>query len=165
MPIAAESGADLSRYSPTFVLTALVMTAVTAGIAEEAGFRGYMQGPIERRHGFPLAVTLTGTAFALAHLGPGTSPDRLVWSVFVAIIFGFVASCTESILPSVVLHSSWDIAVPLLLYSRGPGFHTLLPAGFAARGGLDIVGAASTGLAAWWALQRLRKTVRQPKAS
>ena len=35
----------------------LIMSALVAGVTEESSFRGYMQGPIERRHG-PLAAIL-----------------------------------------------------------------------------------------------------------
>jgi membrane protease YdiL (CAAX protease family) len=44
------------------------MGALIAGVAEESAFRGYMQRPIERRHGLMVAVLITGTTFAVAHL-------------------------------------------------------------------------------------------------
>ena len=37
----------------------LVMAAVVAGVTEEAGFRGYMLGPIERRYGLLPAILTT----------------------------------------------------------------------------------------------------------
>lgn len=46
-------------------------------ISEEASFRGYMQGPIERRHGPVVAILVTGTLFGLAHF---THPGVLVWA-------------------------------------------------------------------------------------
>jgi membrane protease YdiL (CAAX protease family) len=42
--------------------------ALLAGIIEESAFRGYMQGPIERRYGLVVAILITGTMFAIAHL-------------------------------------------------------------------------------------------------
>jgi membrane protease YdiL (CAAX protease family) len=42
----------------------LLMSAVVAGIVEESSFRGYMQGPIERRHGPLVAILVTGSLFA-----------------------------------------------------------------------------------------------------
>lgn len=54
---------------PTFtVLSLLLMAGPVAGVIEQASFRGYMQGPIERRHGVAVAMFVTGTMFGLAHL-------------------------------------------------------------------------------------------------
>ena len=43
------------------------MGSLVAGIAEESGFRGYMQGPIEPRHGPVIAFLVTGGLFGFAH--------------------------------------------------------------------------------------------------
>src|SRR5262249_9733858 len=50
--------------------TMLVMVAAVAGMVEEAAFRGYMQGPIERRHGPVAALVLVSVIFSLLHLAP-----------------------------------------------------------------------------------------------
>ena len=52
-PIAAfRQGYDLS-FIPSLPMKwiAVVVSATSAGICEETGFRGYMQRPIEQRHG------------------------------------------------------------------------------------------------------------------
>lgn len=49
------------------VFLLLVMASIVAGVVEEAAFRGYMQGPIERRHGPVVAILLMGALFGLAH--------------------------------------------------------------------------------------------------
>ena len=59
---------DLAHVPRFTVLSLLVMAAPVAGIVEEAAFRGYMQGPIERRYGLAPAILVTGTMFAVAHL-------------------------------------------------------------------------------------------------
>jgi len=65
---------------PPSIVTLLLIAAPAAGIIEEAAFRGYMQGPIERRFGLLPAILITGTMFAVAHLDftpilwPYTSP-------------------------------------------------------------------------------------------
>ena len=59
---------DLSQVPSLTVVSLLLMGAPVAGIVEEAAFRGYMQGPIERRYGLPVAILITGTMFAVAHL-------------------------------------------------------------------------------------------------
>jgi membrane protease YdiL (CAAX protease family) len=60
-PIAAfRHGYNLS-FIPSLPLKwlAVVVSATSAGICEEAGFRGYMQRPIEQRHGVPIAILIS----------------------------------------------------------------------------------------------------------
>ena len=59
---------DLSGVGRYTAITLLLAGAPIAGLIEEAAFRGYMQGPIERRCGLSLAILITGTVFALVHL-------------------------------------------------------------------------------------------------
>ena len=59
---------DLGNVPESTVMALLLMAAPVAGIVEEAAFRGYMQGPIEREHGLVMAILITGTMFAIAHL-------------------------------------------------------------------------------------------------
>jgi membrane protease YdiL (CAAX protease family) len=47
---------DLAQVPEVTVLSLLLMAAPVAGIVEEAAFRGYMQGPIERRYGLTFAI-------------------------------------------------------------------------------------------------------------
>ena len=59
---------DLSHVPKLTVIALLLMAAPVAGIVEEAAFRGYMQGPLERRYGLIVAILITGTMFAVVHL-------------------------------------------------------------------------------------------------
>jgi membrane protease YdiL (CAAX protease family) len=45
----------------------LVMASIVAGVVEETAFRGYMQKPIEKRHGVTIAIIIAGLLFGLAH--------------------------------------------------------------------------------------------------
>jgi membrane protease YdiL (CAAX protease family) len=55
----------------------LVMAAVVAGVTEEAGFRGYMLEPIERRYGLLPAILVTGCGPGSdLRLPPRRSPGR-----------------------------------------------------------------------------------------
>lgn len=58
---------DLSQIPVLTLLCFLLMGSAVAGIVEEASFRRYMQGPIERRHGPVVAILVTGTLFGFAH--------------------------------------------------------------------------------------------------
>jgi len=93
----------------TFLLIA--MSSVVAGVIEEAGFRGYMQGAIERRHGFPVALLASGTVFGLAHFThhPAQTLQILPFYLAVSAIYGGLAYATNSILPGMALHAGGDL--------------------------------------------------------
>jgi membrane protease YdiL (CAAX protease family) len=108
---------DLSAVPQFTVLSLLLMAAPVAGIVEEAAFRGYMQGPIERRHGLVIAILITGTMFAIAHL----DFTLVLWPYYVAVaaIYGSVTYLTHSILPAVVLHTAGNLYSNLDLWLHG----------------------------------------------
>src|SRR5688572_971828 len=84
----------------------LVMASVVAGVTEEAAFRGYMQGPIERRYGLAIAVMVNGTAFGLLHFPnhPDAVVQMLPYYIAVAAVYGGLTWATNSILPAIALH-------------------------------------------------------------
>jgi membrane protease YdiL (CAAX protease family) len=98
---------DLSNVPAFTVWSLLLMAAPVAGVIEEAAFRGYMQGPLERRYGLVTAILVTGTMFAVAHL----DFTLILWPYYLAVaaIYGTVTSLTDSIWPAVVLHTSGNI--------------------------------------------------------
>jgi len=93
------------------VMLLLTMASVVAGVVEEAAFRGYMQGPIERRHGPAVAILGTGAIFGLAHFThhPTGVIAMLPYYMFVAAVFGGLAWLTNSIWPGVVVHAIGDV--------------------------------------------------------
>jgi len=105
-------------YVPKFtLLSLLLMAAPVAGIIEEAAFRGYMQGPIERRSGLILAILITGTMFAVAHL----DFTLILWPYYIAVaaIYSTVTYLTNSILPAVVLHTVGNLYSNIDLWLHG----------------------------------------------
>jgi len=113
----AQSLPDLSHVPPGTVLGLLVAAAPVAGVIEEAAFRGYMQGPIERRCGLPVAILVTGTMFALAHLD--FTPVLWPYYVAVAALYGTITHLAGSILPAVVLHTGGNLYSNLDLWFHG----------------------------------------------
>jgi membrane protease YdiL (CAAX protease family) len=113
----AQQLPDLGNVPTLTVLSLLLMAAPVAGIIEEAAFRGYMQGPIERRHGMIVAILITGTMFAVAHL----DFTLILWPYYVAVaaIYGIVTHLTKSILPAVVLHTCGNLYSNLDLWLHG----------------------------------------------
>jgi membrane protease YdiL (CAAX protease family) len=91
----------------------IAMGSIVAGVTEEAAFRGYMQGPIERRYGLALAVLVNGLLFGLLHFP--THPSDVLWMlpyyVAVAAVYGGLTWAANSILPALVLHAAGDVVV------------------------------------------------------
>jgi membrane protease YdiL (CAAX protease family) len=108
---------DLTNVPKATILALLIFAAPVAGVIEEAAFRGYMQRPIERRSGLAVAILVTGTMFALAHL----DFTLVLWPYYVAVaaIYGTVTSLTDSILPAIVLHTGGNIYSNLDLWLHG----------------------------------------------
>ena len=93
----------------TFLL--VVMSSIVAGVVEESGFRGYMQGAIERRYGVAVALLVSGTAFGLAHFThhAALTLQMLPFYLAVSAIYGGLAYATNSILPAIALHAGGDV--------------------------------------------------------
>ena len=111
---------DPSKYPLITVALWVVMGAVVAGVVEESAFRGYLQRPIERRHGFVIAVLINGVAFGFAHfVHPEVGIALLPFYVGVAAVYGALAYHTDSILPGMVLHAGGNMFAALNLFAGG----------------------------------------------
>jgi membrane protease YdiL (CAAX protease family) len=121
---------DLAHIPKFTVLSLLIMAAPVAGIVEESAFRGYMQGPIERRYGLFVAILITGTMFAVAHL----DFTLVLWPYYLAVtaIYGTVTRLANSILPAIVLHTAGNIYSNMDLWLHGYA-EWQAPAGSSAR--------------------------------
>jgi membrane protease YdiL (CAAX protease family) len=99
----------------------LVMQSLVAGVSEEAGFRGYMQGPIERRYGLATAIVVNGTIFGLLHFSshPRDVVMMLPYYIAVAAVYGGLTWAADSILPALVLHSAGDVVVLTRWWATG----------------------------------------------
>jgi CAAX protease family protein len=91
---------------------AVVVSATSAGICEETGFRGFMQGPIERRHGPLIAILVSSLLFALVHLTKGWALIGMVPIVFGAgVLLGLLAWAAGSLIPAMIGHIVMDIGL------------------------------------------------------
>lgn len=91
---------------------AVVMSATSAGICEETGFRGYMQRPIEQRHGAPIAIVVSSLLFTLLHLNKTWATLGMVPIVFLAgILLGLLAWSAGSLVPGMIGHVTMDIGL------------------------------------------------------
>jgi membrane protease YdiL (CAAX protease family) len=116
----AQQMGDLSHVSSLTILGWLLMSALVAGIAEESAFRGYMQGPIERRYSLVIAILVTGSLFGFAHFShPEVGLVLMPYYLAVATIYGALAYLTNSIWPGAVLHAAGNVLGSLDLLTRG----------------------------------------------
>jgi membrane protease YdiL (CAAX protease family) len=111
LPADAQQTAIPAAMPPVTTFLLLTMSSIVAGVIEESGFRGYMQGPIERRYGFAVALLVSGTVFGLAHFThhPAQTLQILPFYLAVSAIYGGLAYATNSILPGMVLHAGGDL--------------------------------------------------------
>jgi membrane protease YdiL (CAAX protease family) len=145
--------AALAQVPRWTVLSLLLAAAPIAAIIEEAAFRGYMQSPIERRYGLFIAILITGTMFAIAHL----DFTWVLWPYYVAVaaIYGTITYLAKSILPAIVLHTAGNIYSNLDLWLHGRAeWQAGAESGIAWPAGVFIV----VAMAMVWAYARLART-------
>ena len=87
----------------------LIMGSIVAGICEEAGFRGYMQVPMEKRYGPVAAIVITSIVFTCTHLGHSWARPILPHIFFASVLLGMIAYRTRSLIPGIIGHSILDI--------------------------------------------------------
>lgn len=113
-PTAAfRQGYDIS-FIPTLPLrwVAVLVSATSAGICEETGFRGYMQRPIEQSHGPLVAILISSLFFMLLHLSKGWATAGMVPIVFGAgLLLGRLAWASGSLIPGMIGHAVMDIGL------------------------------------------------------
>jgi len=113
-PAAAfRRGYDFSLI-PTLPLRwrVVVVSAMSAGICEETGFRGYMQRPIELRHGANVAILISSLFFMALHLTKGWATLGMVPIVFGAgVLLGMLAWSSGALIPGMIGHTIMDIGL------------------------------------------------------
>jgi membrane protease YdiL (CAAX protease family) len=95
----------VAAVSLVLIFPIMVMNAIVAGVAEEAGYRGYMQGMLERRFSATVAVALVTIIFTGLHLLGSMQLLPLAVPVgATGIVLGALTAITRSIVPAVVVH-------------------------------------------------------------
>jgi membrane protease YdiL (CAAX protease family) len=110
---AFRHGYDLA-FIPSLPLKwlAVIVSAASAGICEETGFRGYMQRPIEQRQGAPIAILVSSLFFTLLHLNKTWATLGMVPVVFCAgVLLGLLAWSSGSLIPCMIGHVIMDIGL------------------------------------------------------
>jgi membrane protease YdiL (CAAX protease family) len=118
--IPQQQDIDPSKFPIMTVFLWVVMSAAVAGVVEETAFRGYLQGPIERRHGPVIAISVTGILFGFLHFThPEVTLVLMPFYLAVAAVYGTLAYLTNSIWPSMVLHGGGNVFAAFDLFARG----------------------------------------------
>lgn len=113
-PTAAfRQGYDLSFISsPQLRWLAVVISAASAAICEETGFRGFVQQPIESRYSVPAAVLTSSVLFTALHLTKAWALPGMVPIVFGAgVLLGMIAWAGQSLIPVILGHFVMDVGL------------------------------------------------------
>ncbi|MDP4261829.1 MAG: type II CAAX endopeptidase family protein [Bacteroidota bacterium] len=162
--------ADLVSIPRITLFFLLLMGSAVAGIVEEASFRGYMQGPIERRYGPVMAILITGLLFGSAHfVHPETTVALMPFYLGVAAVYGMLAYITNSILPGMILHAVGNVfgGIDLLTSGQSEWQASTKPMPLIWEKGTDSSFRVSCiifivfGIAAIWAYKALAAVVRK----
>lgn len=115
-----QRSVDPSRYPLATVLLWVAMSAIVAGVVEETSFRGYLQRPIERRHGAVIAILVTGTLFGFIHFTHKEVGVVLMpFYLSVAAVYGTLAHLTDSTFPGMALHAGGNMFSAFGLFAQG----------------------------------------------
>ena len=104
--VPGNSAPDFSHYPPLTVIATLAMAAVSGAVSEEAGFRGYFQGTLEKYLPGPIAILVCALVMAPEHaLTQGFVWPVLLFYLLVDAMLGVSAWLTKSILPGIAIHA------------------------------------------------------------
>jgi membrane protease YdiL (CAAX protease family) len=97
---------DFSKYGALTIICAIACISATAGVVEEAGFRGFLISPIQRQQGWTIAILISGIMFFLDHHLSHAYATFVFLPFFLAIsaVHGLLVKYSGSIRPSILLH-------------------------------------------------------------
>jgi membrane protease YdiL (CAAX protease family) len=123
---------SLAGVPASTVAVLLVVGCLAAPLSEEAAFRGYAQGLIQRVMPPWTAVVVVSLMFAAVHLTQGLFPGKLMVYFLAGLTFGAVARLAGSIVPSIAVHVMADAAFFTLVWPHD-GLRRLV-----SQGGADL---------------------------
>lgn len=115
----ADTGAQVQFLLPrTSVEVAVwILVAITAGICEEALFRGYLQRQfIAFTHSVPLGLILSAVVFGAGHAYQGLRSATLIG--IYGLMFGLLAERRKSVRPGMMAHAWQDTLSGIALRFR-----------------------------------------------
>ncbi|MBM3753617.1 MAG: CPBP family intramembrane metalloprotease [Acidobacteria bacterium] len=146
VPIQGQGFPDTGGV-PWYVIASYIgMLSIVAGVAEEAGYRGYMQSQLEAAFGPFVAILLCSLLFAATHLSLALAP----FYILVSMVFGVVALVTRSVLPCMTGHFGYDLIMTTLEWQYGRPSLRFLSTGWALLIAITLI------LATLWGIFKLR---------
>ena len=89
--------------------SAIIGISMVAGICEEVGYRGYLQKPLEQKYGPIVAISISSIIFIVIHLHQAWLVSILVPAFFISFMIGYLAYATNSLIPGIIAHVTFDI--------------------------------------------------------
>jgi membrane protease YdiL (CAAX protease family) len=158
-------GYDFS-FIPTLHLRwlAVIISAISAGICEETGFRGYMQQPIELRYGAPVAIAISSILFLAVHLTKSWALIGMIPIVFGAgILLGLLARSSKSLIPGMIGHTMMDVGLFAYWWTGVAGTFSARPISESGVDGPFVVACAALTISfsiVLLAISKLRRSTR-----
>ena len=87
----------------------IIGISMVAGICEEIGYRGYLQKPLEQKYGPVVAISISSLVFVVVHLHQAWLSSILVPAFGISFMIGYLAYATNSLIPGIIAHFSFDI--------------------------------------------------------
>ncbi len=87
----------------------IIGISMTAGICEEIGYRGYLQKPLEQKYGPIVAISISSIIFIVIHLHQAWLASIMVPIIPISFMIGYLAYATNSLIPGIIAHVSFDI--------------------------------------------------------
>jgi len=100
---------DFSKYPRLTAALVVAMASLVSPVTEEAAFRGYAQGILEREFTGTSAILISSIFFTAAHVVHGLVWPKLLVYFLVGVVFGVTAYVTKSILPALPVHIIGDL--------------------------------------------------------
>ncbi len=94
--------APLEFTTPLHIVLGVIATGILAPVCEEMVYRGALLGGLTKKMGALPALIISSLCFALMHM----NPEQTVYQFFLGFTAGYLAICTRSIIPSILLHSA-----------------------------------------------------------
>ncbi|HEV2364947.1 MAG TPA: type II CAAX endopeptidase family protein [Caulobacteraceae bacterium] len=102
----------------------LLTSSAAAPISEEAAFRGYAMGILEKAwKNAPAAIFASSVLFALAHVTQGFSLPKLSLYFLGGVVFALLAWMTRSLYAAMIIHSFADVLGFTILWPHDQRAH------------------------------------------
>lgn len=89
--------------------SAIIGISLVAAICEEVGYRGYLQKPLEKKYGPMVAISISSIIFIAVHLHQAWLASILGSAFFISFMIGYLAYATNSLIPGIIAHFTFDI--------------------------------------------------------